>query len=91
VRIALGAGRSTVLFMVLKQALVLVLIGLVLGLAGAFAGGELLRSMLCGVKPLDPAVLAAACCLIGLTGALAAYVPARRATKIDPMEALRYE
>src|SRR5208282_4360772 len=70
IRMALGADRSTVLFMVLKQALAL-------GLAGALAGGELLRSMLYGVKPLDPAVLAIACCLIGLTGALAAYLPAR--------------
>ena len=91
VRIAFGAARSTVLFMVIKQALVLVLIGLVLGLAGALAGGMLLRSMLYGVTPLDPAVLATACCLIGLTGGLAAYLPARRATKIEPMVALRYE
>ena len=91
VRIALGAGRSTVLFMVLKQALVLVLIGLLLGLAGALAGGELLRGMLYGVKPFDPGVLAIACCLIGLTGALAAYFPARRATQVDPIVALRYE
>ena len=90
-RIALGAGRSTVLSMVLKQALVLVLIGLGLGLAGAVAGGMLLRSMLYGVKPLDPVVLAIACCLIGLTGALAAYFPARRATQVDPIVALRYE
>src|SRR5208282_4181014 len=56
VRIALGAGRSAVLSMVLKQALTLVLIGLLLGLAGSWAGGELLRSMLYGVKPLDPTV-----------------------------------
>jgi putative ABC transport system permease protein len=91
VRIALGANCSTVLSMVLKRALAMVLIGLVLGLAGALAGGQLLQSMLYGVKPLDPAVLATACCLIGLTGALAAYLPARRATRIDPMVALRYE
>jgi predicted permease len=91
VRVALGAGRSAVLSMVLKQALVLVLIGLGLGLAGSWAGGEILRSMLYGVKPLDPTVLAIACCLIGLTGALAAYLPARRAMKVDPMVALRYE
>ncbi|MGO9272221.1 MAG: ABC transporter permease [Terriglobia bacterium] len=57
IRIALGAGRSAVLSMVLKQALTLVLIGLLLGLAGSWAGGELLRSMLYGVKPLDPTVL----------------------------------
>jgi putative ABC transport system permease protein len=91
VRIALGANRSMVLFMVLKQALVLVLIGLLLGSAGALAGGQLLRGMLYGVKPFDPVVLAIACCLIGLTGALAAYLPARRATQVDPMVALRYE
>jgi len=60
-------------------------------LAGALAGGQLLQSMLYGVKPLNPVVLAAACCLIGLTGVLAAYLPARRATKVDPMVALRYE
>jgi putative ABC transport system permease protein len=91
VRIALGASRSTMLFMVLKRALVQVFIGLVLGLAGALAGGKLLRSMLYGVKPVDPVVLAIACCVIGLTGVLAAYLPARRATKVDPMVALRYE
>ena len=91
VRIALGAGRSTVLLMVLKRALVLVLIGVLLGLAGALAGGELLRGMLYGIKPFDPLVLAIACCLIGLTGALAAYLPARRATQVDPIVALRYE
>ncbi|MGO8792662.1 MAG: ABC transporter permease [Terriglobia bacterium] len=90
-RMALGAGRSTVLFMVLRQALVLVVIGLALGLAGALAGGQLLSGMLFGIKPLNPLVLASACCLIGLTGALAAYLPARRATKVDPMEALRHE
>ena len=91
VRIALGAGRSHVLLMVLKRALLLVLIGLVLGMTGALAAGQLLRGMLYGIKPLDPVVLAVACCLIGLTGVLAAYLPARRATKVDPMEALRYE
>jgi putative ABC transport system permease protein len=90
-RMALGADRPTVLFMVLKQALLLVLIGLGLGMAGALAGGQLLRGMLYGIKPLDPTVLAVACCLIGLTGALAAYIPARRATKVDPIVALRYE
>jgi putative ABC transport system permease protein len=90
-RMALGASRSTVLSMVLKQALVLVLTGLALGLAGALAGGQLLRSMLYGIKPLDPLVLASACCLIGLTGTLAAYLPARRAAKVDPMDALRHE
>jgi ABC-type antimicrobial peptide transport system permease subunit len=91
VRIALGASRGTVLGMVLKQALVLVLAGLVLGLAGSMAGDRLLRSMLYGVSPTNPAVLALAGLLVALTGALAAYVPARRAASVDPMSALRHE
>jgi putative ABC transport system permease protein len=90
-RMALGAHRSHVLSMVLRRALLLVLVGAGLGLAGALAGGRLLQDMLFGVKPVNPTVLGAACSLMGLTGALAAYIPARRATKVDPMEALRYE
>ena len=90
-RLALGAARADVLIMVLKQAMKLVLIGLGLGIVGALAAGQLLRSMLFGVNPIDPAVLAAACLLIGMTGALASYLPARRATRVDPMVTLRYE
>jgi ABC-type antimicrobial peptide transport system permease subunit len=91
VRIALGAERSTILAMVLKQAAVLVGAGLVIGLAGALAGAQLLRNMLYGVTPRDPVLLAIACLSITVTGILAAYLPARRAASTDPMNALRSE
>lgn len=91
VRIALGASRSDVLGMVLKQALMLVAVGLALGLAGALAGDRLLRGMLFGVSPVNPLVLGLSVVLVALTGLFAAYIPARRATKVDPMTALRCE
>ncbi len=91
VRIAIGADRGMVLGMVLKQAMSLVLIGLVVGLAGAFASGQLLTKMLYGVAPRNPALLAIACSLIAATGAIAAYLPALRAASVDPVQALRSE
>ena len=91
VRIALGAGRSTVLSMVLKEAVVLLAVGLALGFTASLATDRLLQSMLFGVSSLDSAVLGLSALLVALTGLLAAYLPARRATKIDPMVALRYE
>jgi ABC-type antimicrobial peptide transport system permease subunit len=91
VRIALGASRSAVLAMVLKQASVLVVAGLVLGLAGSLAGDRLLRSMLFGVSSLNPLVLGLSGLLVVVTGFLAAYLPALRAAAVDPMTALRHE
>ncbi len=91
VRVALGASRSSVLSMVLKQALLLVLAGLVLGLVGSIASGRLLGSMLYGVSATNPAVFALAALLVALTGLLAAYLPARHAASVDPMQALRRE
>jgi putative ABC transport system permease protein len=91
VRIALGASRSTVLSMVLKQALVLLAAGLALGLAASLATDRLLQSMLFGVSSLNPAVLGLSGLVVALTGLLAAYLPSRRAAKVDPMVALRYE
>jgi putative ABC transport system permease protein len=90
-RVALGASRNTVLCMVLKQAMLLVAAGVTLGLAGAFAAGQVLAKMLYGVEPRNPFLLAAACCAIAVTAALAALFPARRAASIDPMQALRSE
>jgi putative ABC transport system permease protein len=91
VRVALGASRRTVLGLVLKQAILLVAAGVALGLAGAFAAGRVLTSMLFGVTPRNPLLLAIACCAITLTAGFAAYLPARRAASIDPMQALRNE
>jgi len=91
IRIALGASRSVVLSMVFKRALVLLAAGLALGLAASLAADRLLESMLFGVSALNPAVLGLSGLLVALTGLLAAYLPARRATKVDPIVALRYE
>jgi predicted permease len=91
VRIALGASRSLVLSMVLKQAVVLLAVGLALGLTASLATDRLLESMLFGISSLHPGVLGLSALLMLLTGLLAAYLPARRATKVDPMVALRYE
>jgi len=91
VRIALGASRSTVLSMVLRQAIVLLVAGLALGLAASLAADRLLQSMLFGISSLNPAVLGLSGLLVALTGLLAAYLPARRAAAMDPMKALRYE
>jgi len=90
VRVALGASRSLVLSVVLRQALLLVAIGLAFGLAGSIASGRLLATMLYGASPTNPAVFALAG-LLALTGALAAYLPARHAASVDSMQALRME
>jgi len=91
VRIALGASRRSVLSMVLKQALLLVAAGLVIGFAGALAGDRLLSGMLYGVSALDPGVLALSGLAVAITGVLAAFLPARRAATVEPMAALRHE
>jgi ABC-type antimicrobial peptide transport system permease subunit len=91
VRMALGAGTSAVLKMVLREGMTLACAGLAIGLAGTYFVGQTMKSLLFGVSAIDP--LAVGCVAAVLMGAalLACYLPARRATKVDAMVALRYE
>jgi len=91
IRMALGASRRDILVAVVRQGLQLALIGIAAGLAGAFALSRLLRSMLVGVNPGDPGTFLGVSLLLLSVTLLASYIPARRATKVDPMVALRYE
>ena len=90
-RMALGASRLDVLRLVLKQGLALIAIGLAVGLAAAFAATRFLTTLLFGVRPHDVLSFAAVAAVLLAVGLFASYLPARRATKIDPMVALRYE
>jgi putative ABC transport system permease protein len=91
IRMALGAQRVRVLALVLRQGLILTAIGIALGLAAAAAGTRVLQGMLFGVTPLDPKTFVAVPVMFALVAAIASYVPARRATKVEPMAALRSE
>lgn len=94
IRMALGANRGTVLKMILKQGMTLTLIGIALGLGGAYVLAKYLESlttMLYGVDPRDPLTFGAIAALLTLVALVACYIPARRATKVDPLVALRYE
>jgi putative ABC transport system permease protein len=90
-RMALGARASDVLTLVVGNGMLLAAIGVGLGLAGAFAMTRVLEKFLWGVRPTDPVIFIALSLLLGAVAALASYIPARRATHVDPMVALRYE
>ena len=91
VRVALGAQRLDVFSLVVGKGLKLALIGSVIGLAGALASARLVSSQLYGVKSSDPVTFVSVSLLLVVVAALASWLPARKAAKVDPMEALRYE
>jgi putative ABC transport system permease protein len=91
IRIALGAQRMNVAVWVMRQGLALTLLGLALGLAGSWAATRLLASALFGISPTDPTTFVAVSTLLAGAACLACWLPARRATKVDPMKALRCE
>jgi putative ABC transport system permease protein len=91
IRMALGAQRGDVLRMVLRRGVILAVVGIALGLAGAAGLSRSLTAMLYDLTPLDPATYVAVTGLFAVVTALASYVPARRATKLDPMDAIRCE
>ncbi|HVF42538.1 MAG TPA: FtsX-like permease family protein, partial [Pyrinomonadaceae bacterium] len=90
-RMALGAQPARVLVLVLRQGLLLTLAGIGIGLVGALALTRVMSSLLFGVNATDPLTFAAIVPLVAIVSLVACYIPARRATRIDPLVALRYE
>jgi putative ABC transport system permease protein len=91
IRMTLGATPENVQRMVVRQGMVLAAIGVMLGIAGGLALTRVMRSLLFGVKPWDPLMFALTAVLLAIVALLACYVPARRASRVNPLIALRYE
>ena len=91
IRIALGASRADVLLLVVRQAMLLALIGLAIGIAGALSLSHLMASQLYGVRPTDPTTFVTVAALLMIVSLAASYIPSRRAMRVEPMAALRYE
>jgi len=90
-RMALGARSADVLRLILRQGLTTTLIGVAIGVAGSFATARTIQSLLFDVKPTDPLTFVAVAAVLIAVAGLACYLPARRATKVDPTVALRYD
>jgi putative ABC transport system permease protein len=91
VRVALGAQRGDVLRLIVGHGAVLGAVGIVIGLGGALGVTRFLRTILFGVSPFDPASFVGVSLMLTTIALLASYIPARRAARVDPVEALRYE
>jgi putative ABC transport system permease protein len=91
IRAALGASKGDLMRLILRNGMVMAGIGLVLGFAGVLGLTRLLSNLLFGVGERDPVTISAVAALLAGVALLACYIPARRATKVDPMVALRYE
>lgn len=90
-RMALGAGQNQVLHLILKEGMTLGLIGLLIGLGSSYGIGRLMRGMWFGIGSIDPLAFGAVAAVLMLSALLACYIPARRATHVDPMAALRQD
>jgi ABC-type antimicrobial peptide transport system permease subunit len=91
IRMALGARGGNIAWMILRETLYLVLAGLVLGVPAALVGAKLISAQLFGLKPTDPLTLIGAAVVLTVVAMLAGYLPARRASRVNPLNALRYE
>jgi ABC-type antimicrobial peptide transport system permease subunit len=91
IRMALGARGGNIAWMVLRETLYLVLAGLVIGIPAALVGAKLISAQLFGLKPADPLTLVGASVVLTIVALLAGYLPARRASRVNPLSALRYE